>query len=342
MTLLAPAPPPVLARLIGRLQTIPGAAYAGAAMLVLASLVVRMALDPYLTHGYGFILFYPAVILSAYWLGGRPALLATALSAGIVYTFMGPAPFQFHVEGRVAVSLSFFLISSALLIHVLSSIRARFHDLTVSHARVEALATGQAELFREHAQRTTDHLQLISAILQVRARDETDPLVSQVLTNAASRTLVISRTHREFAGGEARTVHFEGFARRLADAAAARNGLAPDRVLFGGGEVETPVEQATALGLVLLEYLTTLQARCPSARLLVRLEEIANERVMTLSATGVDVPGPGDAVLVEAMTGQLGGTLRVSRGGAGCDVRIAFPPLLQPPPAWDPLTFSLH
>jgi hypothetical protein len=42
------------------------------------------------------------------------------------------------------------------------------------------------------------------------------------------------------------------------------------------------------------------------------------------------------------MTEQLGGRLRVTRGHEGCDVRIAFPAALQPPPSWDPLSFSLH
>ena len=343
MTLLAPASPPILARLTERLRAIPGAAYWGAVALVAASLGVRLLLSPILADGYGFTVFYPAVILAAYWLGGRPALLATAISAAIVYTFMGPTPLSLHMEGRTAVSLSVFLISSLLLIHVLSSIRARFSDLARSHARVEALASGQAELFREHAQRTTDHLQLISAILQVKARGEADPMVSRVLTNAASRTLVISRTHRAFAGGEDRTVDFEAFARRLADAAAKRGGLAPTRISFGGGGVEAPIEQATALGLVLLEYLTTLQAVKPEATLAVSLAEEHGVRTLNLTAVGgANMPEPRDMLLVEAMTEQLGGRLRVTRGDDACDVRIAFPAALQPPPVWDPLTFSLH
>ena len=256
---------------------------------------------------------------------------------------MGPTPLSLHMEGRTAVSLSVFLISSLLLIHVLSSIRARFSDLARSHARVEALANGQAELFREHAQRTTDHLQLISAILQVKARGEPDPVVSRVLTNAASRTLVISRTHRAFVGGEDRTVDFEAFARRLADAAARRGGLASTRVAFGGDGVEAPVEQATALGLVLLEYLTTLQAVRPEATLTVSLTEERGVRTLNLTAIGAaNMPTPRDMLLVEAMTEQLGGRLLVTRGDEACDIRIAFPAALQPPPAWDPLTFSLH
>lgn len=343
MSLPALAPPSPSADLVARLARIPGAAYWAAVLLVLASLAVRLLLDPVLAQGYGYTCFYPAVILSAYWLGGRPALLATALSTVIVYNFMGPAPLTFYLDGRAVVSLAFFLISSVLLIHVLSSIRGRFSDLARSHARVEALANSQAELFREHAQRVTDHLQLISAILQVQARGEEDPLVSRVLTNAASRTLVISRTHRAFVGGEDRTVPFESFARRLAEAVARRNEAAPVAVRFAGGEVEVPVEQATALGLVLLEQLTSLRAASAGATLTVSLDQAGEMRTLVLTATGPGaVPGPRDMGLVEAMAQQLAGSLLVTRGEGACAVRIAFPAALQPPPRWDPLTFSLH
>lgn len=342
MPALDPALPPRLAHLTQRLRGLPGAVYWGGLLLVLASLALRLMLSPILANGYGFILFYPAIILSAYWLGARPALLATILSTVLVSAF-GPEPLSFTMDGRALISLAFFLISSALLIHVLSSIRARFSDLARDHARVEALASGQAELFREHAQRTTDHLQLISAILQVRARGEEDPTAARVLTNAASRTLVISRAHRAYVGGEASTIEFEAFARRLTEAVADRGGLAADRVLFGGGQVAVPIEQATALGLVLLEYLTTLRSHSPSARLLVTLDARADQRVLVLAAAGAaDLPPPRDPVLVEAMTEQLGGSLKIARTPAGCDVRIAFPAALQPPPKWDPLTFSLH
>ncbi|MFC7379963.1 DUF4118 domain-containing protein [Brevundimonas sp. GCM10030266] len=342
MTMPGSSAPAEAIPLLARLRALPGASYWGAVGLVLASLGLRLLFAPILANGYGFLLFYPAVILSAYWLGGRPALLATALSAAMVCAF-GPTPLSFLDDGRALLSLAFFLISSILLVHVLSSIRERFSDLAASHARVEALATGQAELFREHAQRTTDHLQLISAILQMRAYGEEDPMAAQVLNNAASRTLLISRTHRAFTGDETRTVEFEAFGRRLADVVARRGGLDADRVVFGASGVAVPVEQATALGLVLLEYLTTLTACEPQPRLLVLLEARENGRVLSLIASGAaGIPAPRDMALIEAMTEQLGGTLKVSRGPTGCDLRLAFPAALQPPPRWEPLNFSLH
>lgn len=327
---------------LARLKRIPGARYWAAAGLVLVSVGVRLLLSPYLAQGYGYTCFYPGVILTAYWLGGRPGLMAAGLSTVIVYNFMGPAPFSFPTDGRAMVSLGFFLVSSLLLIHVLSTIRSRLNVLTTKHAQVEALAMSQAELFREHAQRTTDHLQLISAILQLRARDEADPTVSRVLTNAASRTLVISRTHREFTGGGDRRIPFEAFARKLVEAAAARGGVPSSRVSISAGAPEVPLEQATSLGLVLLEYLNTLRARGADLALAVTLDEAGSERSLTLAVPDGEGPAPDDIPLFEAITEQLGGRMLITRGTASSGVRITFPAEVQPADDWKPMAVSLH
>ena len=333
------------AALLAQVQRIPGVRYWAAAGLVLVSLWVRVQLSPYLA-GYGYICFYPGVILSAYWLGGRPGLTAAGLSTVIVYNFMGPAPFSFPTDGQAMVGLGFFLVSSVLLIHVLSTIRARLNTLTTKHAEVEALARGQAELFRDHAQRTTDHLQLISAILQLRAREEADPVVSRVLTNAASRTLLISRTHREFTGGVDRRIPFEAFARKLVEAAAARGGVPSHRVSIAGGTRDIPLEQATSLGLVLLEYLNTLKAQRAAVALSVILDEDGRDRFLNLAVTEGEGPTPDDIPLFEAITEQLGGRLLITRGapggGGGGGVRITFPAEVQPAERWNPVAVSLH
>lgn len=329
--------------LMARLMRIPGIRYWAAAGLVLISLWVRLLLSPYLPASYGYTCFYPAVILSAYWLGGRPGLVAAGLSTVIVYNFMGPAPFSLPTDGQTMVRLGFFVISSLLLIHVLSTIRARMDTLTTQHGQVEALALDQAELFRDHAQRTTDHLQLISAILQFQARDEADPMVSRVLTNAASRTLLISRTHREFTDGGGRgLISFEAFARKLVEAASARGGVPSGRVSISGGDRDVPLEQATSLGLVLLEYLNTLKARRTGTAVGITLDENGQERSLTLVLIGGESPTLGDIPLVEAITEQLGGRVQISGGAEGDGVRITFPAEIQPTQDWDPVAVSLH
>ncbi|WP_332639855.1 DUF4118 domain-containing protein [Brevundimonas sp.] len=336
---LAPRPAAALARL----QAIPGARYWAAVALVLVALGIRLTASSAMGNGYGYTCFYPAVILAAYWLGARPALLATGLSTAIVYAFLGPAPLHWNVDGRGLVALTSFLLSSVLLIHILSTIRNQFNQLAATHARVEALATSQAELFHEHAQRTTDHLQLISAILQLRAREEADPMVSRVLTNAASRTLLISRAHREFTGNPQSRIPFAAFARKLVQASTSRGGLAADRVRIAAGDLDVPLEHATALGLVLLEYLTTLKD-CPSAtNLAVILADDGDSRTLNLIAAGDSgVAPPRDIPLFEAISEQLGGELLITCGATGCGVRIRFPATIQPARSPEPAAVSLH
>ena len=330
--------PPALAWL----QGLPGIRYWAALGLVLISVAVRLLVSPWLASGYGYTCFYPGVILSAYWLGGRPGLMAAGLSTVIVYNFMGPTPFSFPTDGRAMVSLGFFLVSSLLLIHVLSTIRARLNTLTAKHAEVEALALGQAELFRDHAQRTTDHLQLISAILQLSAREEADPLVSRVLTNAASRTLVISRTHREFTGRGEPLIPFEAFARKLVQASSARGGMPSDQVSIKASAREVPLEQATSLGLVLLEYLNMLKGQRSGVALTVALDDAGLERSLNMTVTGVQSPEPADLPLFEAITEQLGGRMVMSSGAGGGCVRIVFPAEIPPVENWKPMAASLH
>ncbi len=312
---------------------------AAAMGLVAVSLAFRLLIDTAISPGFGYTIFYPAVILSAYWLGSRPGLVAALLSAVIVYGFMGPEALTLRTDSRSLVSLAMFGVSSLLLIYVLGAIRSRLDGLSDNHRRMEALVLSQADLFRDHAARVSDHLQLVSAILQLSARTEGDRGVSRVLTNAASRTLLISRTQRELAGDAQRTIAFRSFAERLVEAA----GAEPGRVVVENVATALPLEQAAAIGLVVLDHLSALQGSDAHWSLRIALEEEGEDRVLTLTSAG-DAPLPGvrDATQVQAITEQLRGRLLMTRIGHGCAIRIAFPAALQPPPTWQPLAFSLH
>jgi hypothetical protein len=57
---------------------------------------MRWALDPVFASNHAYTVFYPIVLLSAYFLGARPAILAAALAAAIGYwRFDRPA---FHIK----------------------------------------------------------------------------------------------------------------------------------------------------------------------------------------------------------------------------------------------------
>lgn len=313
----------------------PQARYAGAIGLFLAALGLRVALAPAIATGYGMTVFYPAVILAAYWLGARPAILAAVLSTVAVFGFLAAQPL--HLDGRGWVSLGFFALTSGLAIYLLTTIRAQLRRLTEANARTEELVLSQAGLFREHAERVTNHLQLIAAILDHRGALEAEPDAARVITNAASRTLLISRMHREFAGGAERTIDVAAFARRLADAAT--QGGAPRRIEVRGDGVELPLEHATALGLVLLDRLNASSG--PVA------VEIRREGPEASFGVVVESLLPGahatrGALLLEAISSQLRGRLEADGDGQFAAVRLIFPAALQPPPAWAPLESAVH
>ena len=308
------------------------ARYAAAVGLFLVALAIRVALAPAIASGYGITCFYPAVILAAYWLGARPAILTAVLSSIAVFGFLAGTPLA--MDARAWVTLGFFAVSSGLAIYLLGAIRTQLRQLAAANHRTEALVLSQAGLFRDHAERVTNHLQLIAAILQHtgRAADETE--AARVLTNAASRTLLISRMHREFAGDTGRTVDFQAFARKLAEAAG------PDRRLeIRGEDLHLPPEQATALGLVLLDRLNASRGLV-ALKLSAEGPDIAFRMAVEEPAT--PTPTPRDILLLEAVATQLRGQLEVEGDADMAVIRLTFPSQLQPPPAWTPLEHAVH
>lgn len=308
------------------------ARYGGAFGLFLVSLLFRLMMTPFISSGLGLTFFYPAVILAAYWLGARPAVFTAVLSTVAVLGFQAWAG-QITLDPFSWIILGFFAATSALAIYLLSAIRGRLNDLAARHDRTEALVLSQAGLFRDHAERVTNHLQLIAAILEFRAEGEGEPEAARVLTNAASRTLLISRMHREFAGAPDRTIDFPAFARRLAQATDA------DRAVeIRGDALELPLEQATGLGLVLLDRLNA--SRGPVA---VDIRSEADDVALTLAAEDSGLPSSArELMLLEAVSIQLHGRMDFQREGDLSILRLSFPMGLQPPPAWAPLEHALH
>ncbi|WP_296815596.1 histidine kinase dimerization/phosphoacceptor domain -containing protein [Brevundimonas sp.] len=310
------------------------ARYAGAILLFLVALAVRVALAPAIASGYGMTVFYPAVILAAYWLGARPAVLTALLSTVAVFGFLAGQPLS--IDARGWVSLVFFAITSGLAIYLLSTIRAQLTRLAEANDRTEALVLSQAGLFRDHAERVTNHLQLIAAILEHRAGEETGPDASRLLTNAASRTLLISRMHREFAGDADRTIDFPAFARRLAAASVGGSGR---RVEVRGDGVDLPLEHATALGVVLLDRLNASRGL---AAVDIGLQGGDVAFGMAVEETLPAAQPTHGLLFLEAVATQLRGRLEIEGDGDLAVIRLTFPAGIQPPAAWSPLEHAVH
>jgi two-component sensor histidine kinase len=310
--------------------------YGVAAFFVLATVGFRAALDSVFSSGVFYHLYYPAVILSAYLLGAGPGVFAIVFSAGLAYGLFG------YAAGNTGyVPLLSFVGSSSVAVFVLAHVRTKLSSLTQDYQRIDQLTRSQAELFRAHAGRVSDHLQLISALLQLHAREEGQPQLSRVLMNAASRTMLISRMHRTFAdaggGDPARSMDFRAFASRLAEAALAARDRPPLSIVIEGPPVHLPLEQATALGLVLLECINARAETSPRGVMRMTLSERGDDAVFQLAEEGFDADPVRDVQLLGAIAEQMRGNLLLSTEKHAATLQLAFPKTLPGLPDWTPL-----
>ena len=304
-----------------------GLNYATAGALVATALLVRFLLAPVFGTGHPYTVFYPVVLLTAYGLGVRPALMAMGLSALLAYWMFVPPPFAPKAEAGALAGLGFFLLNCSTAIYLITGLKRSLENLASGQDRAEALAHSHADLFRELSERVTNHMQLVSGLLALQAQGEQDDALSGALTRASERTLLIARIHREFAGQGGDLVDFHAFAAALLAGAAAEQGAAvPD---LEPGRLMLPRDQATSLGVALLECVNALSRRSPDARLRVRLTsegDTARFRISRIDGrTGVSTTSLDGAFLLNAMVNQLGGQLRLAADQEGSGLELSFP-----------------
>ena len=118
--------------------------YVFAIMAVLLAWFLRVALDPVLGSGVPFILFYPTVVLVAWFGGFWPGLVATVLCATIAWIFLIPRESLILPETSAPAQLIVFFLASTLI----SSIAESLHRATRKAQAGEAREREQRERFR--------------------------------------------------------------------------------------------------------------------------------------------------------------------------------------------------
>lgn len=304
--------------------------YIWALTLVAAGLLVRFVMHPLFGASHTYTAFYPVVLLAAYLLGPRPAILAAVLSGGIAYACFAQPAFAWKFDPKGLAALAFFAGTSTVAIYLITGLTRALEELAIRQSRAEALADSHAELFRELNERVTHHLQLISGLLALQARGEADTALSGALTRASERSLDIARIHREFAGQTGEEVDFRAFATSLV-----RPSVLPVEVI--GESLRLQRDQATSLGVVLLECVSALTGRKTEGRIRVMLDGdpwTARLRIGVMTGTaGISTASLADAFLLRAMVGQLGGRLRLHADVEGTALELSFPIAKAPEPA---------
>lgn len=293
--------------------------YLAAAGCVVLAFAVRIALIPIFGPvSFVFPIFYLAVVVAAYFTGVGPAIMTSLASAALAHwTFAKPA-FAFKLTPEAATSMGFFMLTSTVDIYFISGMTRALHEYRAQKLRAEQLADSNAELFREFSERTTNHLQLVAALLQLRAGDGADASWSDALTEASRRTMLIARAHRDMHEGGAKPVDLSAFAGQLLSAGLAASDDPALAIEIAGDTISLPPEQATSIAIILLEWFRfVLRHQIPGGARRVRLELTANGNgyCVALSSPSAIMGEklPGDALsrqIVQASADQLHGYAR--------------------------------
>jgi len=100
-----------------------------AAACVAAAALIRAAADPWLGRSVPYLMYYPAVMIAAWWGGFWPGVLATALSvAGATFSYVRPAGVFSLEEPGAGLALALFTINGLIVARLGEQMRRAAFD----------------------------------------------------------------------------------------------------------------------------------------------------------------------------------------------------------------------
>lgn len=311
-----------------------------AGLALLLAYLLRAALEGTLPPGFPYLTFFPAVLVSAYFLGTAPGV-AVAIGGGLAaWYFFIPPFYSFAFTGATVVALVFYAFVAATEIILLSLTRHALRDLKAEREAKEVLAEQRRLMFHELQHRVSNNLATVSGLMKLQRRLVSDAEAGMALDDSVRRIDLVARIMRNLHDPSGQTVDM---ARFLADTG--RDILestgASDRValqveaepLLVGPDVSVP------LGLIATELLAnTLEHGFPgdaAGRIGVNLgtNGEAGRAVLKILDDGQGLPEDFDIERTHSLglsiarqfAKQLGGTLVMERRPeGGTEARLEF------------------
>ncbi|PIB95912.1 histidine kinase [Caulobacter sp. X] len=321
----------------GRIKASPGARYALAAALAGLSFLLRLGLDGFFPPGFPYLTFFPAVVVCAYFLGLRPAILcATLCGLAAWYFFVSPTP-GFHLSFPVLLTVGFYVFVVAVDIFFIDGMRQALDQLREERERYRNLAESRDLLYRELHHRVSNNLQVAGALLRLQGQGVMDVDARHVLDQAGARIEVIAQIQRELHNAVGEPAPFRVFAEALLASAAAAAGARVTLTLEGGEEPLHP-DQATPVTLVMLEsFNNALEhgfGEGGEGRVRVSLDQSGLTHLLSVCNDGAAPPTGFDPMrskslglrIVRAMAQQLGGRFEMAREDGWTVCRLSYAP----------------
>lgn len=320
----------------------PVAGHALAALLFVAALAARFALDPVLPPGFPYVTFFLAVILTAFLAGVGPGIACATLSGLAAWYWFLPPAGTLKLDYRTAVALGFYVFIVSLFITLVGWAQ-RERDRTRAEAdRNAALAADGRVLFEELQHRVANNMALMAAMLALYRREAAaDPARAPALfADAEQRLATMGRVHRALhdpaAADRPVAEHLADLARALV-AADPRPLRVDVHVAPGIATLRLDLARLTSLSLLVAEAVTNslkhgFDGRAAGA-LALALEHDGDNIVVRVADDGRGLPpapaaggkGLGSRIMT-SLAKQLNGSFQLQSAAAGTEAVVRFAP----------------
>ena len=322
--------------------------YGATAILVILSFALRQTFSDALRE-FPFLLFFPALILSAVLFNRGSGLVATVLSAILsAYFFLEPiGSFTIRNPSQFLGWCLFVVIGIAITL-IIEAQHAAYRQLKEAHAQLKqaheatkASEADKAELLIESNHRIMNNLHTVISLLHLQARSAKEPTREDFMT-AAERVSVMAKVQQ-------RLVRFDGavladsrsFIEELCrDLESALIGLRPIRLDVEAESHPMPLTQAVSVGLIINELLVNaLKYAFPEdrdGRVRVTFTRKDDEYCLTVRDNGVGLSASRESTsslpstglgqrLIRSFVAQLGGRHQIAPGSPGTHAQVCFP-----------------
>jgi two-component sensor histidine kinase len=300
---------------------------------------LRYLLDPVLPPGFPFLTFFPAVILTTFFLGLRPGIVCAVLSGlAAWYFFISPVE-TFLLSVSTGLTLAFYTFIVSVDIALIHLMRVAGTRLAAERAVTAGLYEQQRTMFQELQHRVANNMQFVAALLSLQKRKiADDPKAAMAaFDEAQARLETIARIHRRLydPGRIDQPVgqYLQELCADLLEATGARNIVC----LVDVPPLRLDLARLTTLSLLVVEVVTNAlkHAFTGSERgtITIRLETMEGSlAALTIADDGPGIPASFDPAasrslgfrIVQGLAAQLGGELTYANEG-GTVVRLVFP-----------------
>jgi two-component sensor histidine kinase len=304
------------------------------------AVVLRFELEGTLPPGFPYLTIFPAILISAYFLGPAPGS-AVAVAGGLSAWYFFIPPFNsFKLDGATFVALAFYAFVAATEIGLTALAQRARRALEVERKAKEVLAEQRRLMFHELQHRVSNNLATVSGMLKLQRRTVSDESAGLALDDSVRRIDLVGRIMRNLHDPNGQTVDMARFLAETGRDILESAGAAP-RIqlkveaapLLVGPDVSVP------LGLIATELVAnTVEHGFPgdsNGEIRVSLGETAGTKraILEIRDNGCGLPEGFDIEearslglsIARQFAKQLGGTLVMERRPeGGTEARLEF------------------